>query len=867
MSERVDTALAGIGTTLIVLSAVVRTVVTIDPMPVWSMDPLTMWVPQTGLGPTALLGLDLLGLVGAAAVLLAMRKRVRAVPVTLLLLGMVAVIIHSLSRPAHAEVGMPWAFAIAGGFALAHLPSVSAQSADLPMWRTVALATILSIAVMLVGKGIVQVYIEHPATVANYQATRETFLQSQGWAPDSAMARNYERRLYQPEASGWFGLSNVFGSLMASMALAFITIAYLTLRARINTQRWSGSLKRVLQRWSGSPSRVSQRWAGSPSRIFEDRRGPVVLFTAAGLCIAGLFLSHSKGAAGAGIVGAVALIAAILYQRAAWRKPAYTVGPARRAGRSPIHGSANRATTGGPARRAGSSNTHRLETGATDDVDTRRLKIGPTLPLRLIVAAVPAIVLLGVVLRGLIGERIGELSILFRWFYMQGATSIFLDTPILGVGPAGFKDAYLIFKPPISPEEVTSAHNLLFDWLATLGVFSLGWVLLFALAARQIGVMLTSTTPPPKSATRSWDERTAILASAGILAAVIGASAFVERLLLTPEMGIVRAAGLLGGLAVAGAVVRAARAQPRTVELGAVGAALVLLAHLQIEVTGIWAGAAPIAAALIGLACAPPTETTKPGRGWPGIVGAGSLVAVGIIVASTSGQTLMRWQLEMNQATAAITPIARAVSTIETTQPGTLLFDEAVREIAVLAGEQPARNGDQLAGQISRTRIAAANAAAPHLIQAVEIRPAHGPTRSAAVRTLVRMAHASTGPMQSKLVDQAIVLAAEGTEAAPDRSGSWRLLANTLEAGAGVEGESGRLAEAYTALTRAAALDPFGLSVSLKLVDLAGRLGRTEDQRGWARRALEINSDLGLDPLRQLTDTERTNLERLVKGG
>jgi O-antigen ligase/polysaccharide polymerase Wzy-like membrane protein len=803
MSERMDPALAGVGTVLIVLSAMVRVVGTIDPMPVWSMDPLTMWVPQTGIGPTALLGLDLLGMLGAAALLFAMRSRVRMVPVLLLLVGLVAIVIHSLARPAHAEVGMPWAFALAGGFALAHLPRAS-------MWRTVALASILAIAVMLVGKGIVQVYIEHPATVANYEATRETFLDSQGWAPDSAMARNYERRLYQPEASGWFGLSNVFGSLMASMTLALITTAWLTLRARI-----------------------------------QDRRVSVVLFTASGLCIAGLFLSASKGATGAGIVGAVALVAAILYQRAATRN--------------------HRAATvreSVPKTDKTPSNSEQL---SGEKHNTHRLETGPTMLIRLSVAAVPAIVLLGVVARGLIGERINELSILFRWFYMQGATRIFLDSPILGVGPAGFKDAYLIAKPPISPEEVTSAHNLLFDWLATMGVFSLGWIVLFALACR--GIARTLSQASQASESPSWDERTAILTSAGLLAVVIGVSALIERSLLTPEMGIVRAAGLLGGLAVAASLVRAARAHPRAVELGAVGAALVLLAHLQIEVTGVWAGAAPIAAALIGLACAPPAETPKPGRGCPGLVGAGSLVAVGIIVASTAGQTLMRWQLEMNKATAAITPIARAVTTLENSQPGTLLFDEGVREIAALAGEQPARTGDQLAGQISRVRIAAANAAMPHLVRAVEIRPAHGPTRSAAVRTLVRMAHASNGPRQNELVDQAIVLAAEGTEAAPGRSGSWRLLANTLEVGSGSGLGTGQLERAYEALVRAAELDPYGLGVSLKLVDLAGRLGRTEDQQGWARRALKINSDLGLDPLRQLTDTERVDLERLVKDG
>ena len=800
MNRRADQIATGLGTVLIVFSAVVRTVVMIDPMPVWSMDPLTMWVPQTGLGPTVLLGLDLLGILGAAAVLLGVRKHVRALPVAFLLLGMIAIVIHSLARPAHAEVGMPWAFALSGGVALAHLPRAS-------MWRTVALATILAVAVMLVGKGIVQVYIEHPATVANYQATHETFLQSQGWTPDSPMARNYERRLYQPEASGWFGLSNVFGSLMASMALAIITAACLTLRARI-----------------------------------QDRRVPIVLLLAAAFCIAGLFLSHSKGAAGAGIVGAIALISAILLQRATTRNQrTATVGESVP---KPTKPQCNSVQPSGEK-----DNKHRLETGAT--------------AIRLIVAAVPTVVLLGVIFRGFIGQRLNELSILFRWFYMEGATRIFLDTPILGVGPAEFKDAYLIFKPPISPEEVTSAHNLLFDWLATMGVFALGWILLFALACRQIGVMLADNSPPPSPATRSWDERTAILVSAGILAAVIGISAFVERMLLTPEMGIVRAAGLLGGLAVAASIVRAARAHPRAVELGAVGAALVLLAHLQIEVTGVWAGAAPIAAASIGLACAAPAESTKPGRGWPGFVGAGSMVAVGIIVASTAGQTLVRWELEMNKATAAITPIATTVSTLENTQPGTPAFDDAVRAVAALSGKPPARNGEDLAEQISTARTAAASAAAPNLIQAVKIRPKHIPTRQAAVRTLMRLAQATIGPQRDEWLDQAIALAQTGTKADPDRAGSWRLLANTLDSGVGDDLQ--QLPEAYTALTRAAALDPYGLSVSLKLVDLAGRLGRLEDQKNWARRALKINSDLRLDPLRQLTDTERADLERLVK--
>ena len=106
--------------------------------------------------------------------------------------------------------------------------------------------------------------------------------------------------------------------------------------------------------------------------------------------------------------------------------------------------------------------------------------------------AIIAAALLAVIARGLVGERIGELSLLFRWFYMQGATHIFADHWLLGVGPADFKDAYMIAKPATSPEDVSSPHSILLDWVATLGLGGLAWCVLFLVWSSAAGRALAA---------------------------------------------------------------------------------------------------------------------------------------------------------------------------------------------------------------------------------------------------------------------------------------------------------------------------------------------------------------------------------------
>ena len=50
---------------------------------------------------------------------------------------------------------------------------------------------------------------------------------------------------------------------------------------------------------------------------------------------------------------------------------------------------------------------------------------------------------------------------------------MFTSSPLVGVGPDGFQDAYLQFKPVRSPEDVASAHSMTVDWLASIGVVAI----------------------------------------------------------------------------------------------------------------------------------------------------------------------------------------------------------------------------------------------------------------------------------------------------------------------------------------------------------------------------------------------------------
>src|SRR5258705_354539 len=110
---------------------------------------------------------------------------------------------------------------------------------------------------MFLAQGLLQIWVEHPATVENFRANREAFLAAQGWAPDSPAARGFERRLLQAEATGWFGMANIYGSFCA---------AALTVMLGWSIQAWQATRRNELP--SGWPGALSIGAVGAAAGIW-----------------------------------------------------------------------------------------------------------------------------------------------------------------------------------------------------------------------------------------------------------------------------------------------------------------------------------------------------------------------------------------------------------------------------------------------------------------------------------------------------------------------------------------------------------------------------------------------------------------------
>ncbi|MCW5777383.1 MAG: hypothetical protein KIS87_13180, partial [Phycisphaeraceae bacterium] len=354
-----------LGSTTILAAALARATVRHDPLPGWTMDPTVDWSPLLGIGPAGSVALDVVTLLGATAVLFAQhlaQRRLPAVALLLLAIGTLPALWHALLRPDRTlddvRLASAWIAALSGALALRE----AARDAAI---RRVTLAVVFGFAVALAGRGVMQVFVEHAATVQDFGQRRDAILRSHGWEPGSSAALIFERRLTQPEASGWFGLSNVYASVMAA---CFVGLAGVALAA--------------LRRPADAPPSPRLLLALPPLGAAAAAAGLLLGPIAGG--------QAPKGAIAGAALGIVLLVLPTL---------------------------------------------------------ARRLRLPPRAGAA-IGCGVVAAALAAVLARGLVGERIGELSILFRWFYLQGASRIFADAPLLGVGPDGFKTAYLIHRPP-----------------------------------------------------------------------------------------------------------------------------------------------------------------------------------------------------------------------------------------------------------------------------------------------------------------------------------------------------------------------------------------------------------------------------------
>ena len=790
-------ALRVMGLSVILAAALTRMGVGFEPFPGWDADPFVLEIPGTALGPAGSIALDLVSILGAAIAMFgaALAGARACTPLwTAIALGAALVAYHArLGQDVfvdHLRLGSQWAAALIGAAA-------AFEVCRDERLRRIAAAALVAGVVMLACKGALQLLVEHPQTLDLYKQNRQEFFASQGWAADSAAGRAFDRRLLQPEATGWFGMANVFASWGAFGGAAMIAaLAFL------------------------APRR------STPQKPIPWVTATLTLGALTGIaCVA---MADSKGgwaalAFGCTIAAALAIA------------------------------------------------TRRTRDGAPIGFVLRHLPLVP-------ISGV-ALALLAVVARGLIGEHLSENSLLFRWFYMIGASRAVAAHPLTGVGPDGFKDAYMLLKPPLSPEEVTSPHSLLFDFAATLGAGGIAWGIVWLWWVWRVGSWFTvdPRAHATESSTAGWTPRHEVRLLFVILSAPTVIGAMTEISAGTPEGTIARIVGLIAATAVGAGILATLRTNPRAAAALACGAAA-MAAHAQIELTPVWPGSAPAFFLVFGALAAGRTGepgvkiTTAAARG--SLLVSGAILLWGASLLTLGWRPVARWESELRAALTASEPASESRSLIQQLEHATpsdraaaagRLSDHLSRVLGRPVGdtESAMRRG------LEDVFLHSGEQALAHLNSAA-VRVTHPGTLRAISRLALQLSatHRDRGEQfpSALLVERAEDSARQAAELPLQHASSLGWLGTVRMSLATSTDNRAERELAVSAWEGAAAADPYGLTWHVKLARALADLGRAEEAAGWARRALENDENSRLDTLRGLTAAEKVEMSGIARG-
>jgi hypothetical protein len=790
-----------IGVLILLFVLCARVLVNYDPIPGWGGDPLELESPIVGLTPMGSLILDALTYLGSALILLAMSRRGFSPPLwqTLCLAaGAASVALHARVLPGASLVnlvtGSFWLAAFMGAFA-------GAQAARDPRFRSLIVAALLGLIAPLVIKGAVQYYIEQPESMRMFLQDKERILSANGWTTDSPMAKAYQRRLEQPEATGWFGMSNVFATLAAAAVPALIGL--------------SAGLVRLNTRRSGSP-RVAD--PNEHRKLIAARAYLGIGFALAAI---GVYLAGSKGGYAASLLG----FGLLCFGLTSTRLPGLS-----------------------------------------------RLRfVGPVLAL-----AFPLLALAAIAIRGLLGERLHELSLLFRLFYVETAARVFASHPLLGTGPDGFKDAYMLLKPAISPEDVSSPHSIFFDLGARLGVGGLALGVLLIAWLWQAGKSLLPRAADPATSDGVLDQAPRLLLV--VIAVATAAAAMLEQPAATLTSTLVRAGGLAGFMIIAVGVLRVMRQPAAMAPFGntaLAAAAIAAFTHCQIELTGVTAGAnlwvflllAGVAAGPVGVPSAPIKHSARTLHG-PAL----AMVLLALLIPFALGPVI-RWELAVRDAYKLVEPISSMT-----------LRADAIARNKPLLGDSPqdlARDlSKELGTQVSPAQVLQAcaelryvrpnKALSGPLSDAMRVRPPDSETYHAAARLMLQLAvmeqRGGNADQSTKYAGRAESLAQDFCASIPPSPSQLAWLGMIRRGRYELDHHRDHLERAVEAWERAAALAPHEPLYAAQLARTCAMLKRPEDAARWAGRALTINEEVRLDPLRQFSPADEKELRGLLSG-
>lgn len=502
---------------------------------------------------------------------------------------------------------------------------------------------------------------------------------------------------------------------------------------------------------------------------------------------------------------------------------------------------------------------------------------------------------LGIVtLRGMMGERLGELSLLFRWWYMQAAVRVFGQSPVLGVGPDGFRDAYGFAKNPLNPEEISSPHSMMFDWGAGLGVAGVlagvcvVWMLARATScavAGDAGGVAGGDVGGGMAKARATVERdehlreggeperdseqelTATLGKAAglIAAAVVLAGAYIEREGTSAPAAMARLLGLVVWVVLAWAIVRMCgacasadgRAAARSVSLAVASAGVALVAHGQIEVTPGWTQSAGFFVMFVALAASMGSahaagnrrdepDAARVGRSGmlPAAIAMSLLAAAAGLAFGVSRVFVQERELQQASAMARTVGEARMLLASAMSERDARARDQMLAELVEIVGKPDGSVGFDRLVAAAESRVLGPTAEA--LERAADMVESWAVRREAS-RVLLRWAMDGATPPQRRgeLLERALrVVALPSDEAtAIDRVPKVRWggvalrlgwSATVAQAAAGIPGQDRRawLARAEGWLVRAGELERHSPDLAAELLRVREEIHRLSDPAG-----------------------------------
>lgn len=769
---------------------VARAVLGIEMLPGWTGDPSMLPVPTTSLTPAWVLGVNAATIAAAAVVMmLVWVPRTRGVLEGLaLMLASAGVAWHGLRGGVEVDqlvVGTSWLAAGWTGVACA-------RAAMVPMLRRMVVAFVAGLVVMIAAKGAVQVLVEHPAMVASFERNKAAVLETNGWSAGSAMARAYEHRLRQSEATGWFGLANIAATIGAGGAVLGLGLVVA---------------------WWRSEQRAAVYGLGAAT----------LLVGGAGLVV----MAGSKGGVAAAGIGAMVALAGLMAARG-------TVG----------------------------------SEGGLNGVLARWWAWLPM--------GAAVLVMAGLAARGVMGERLGERSLLFRWFYVEAAARIAAGRPITGVGAAGFKEAYLTAKNPLSPEEVSSPHCWPLDLVAGLGVLGAGMVVLFGWWVWRLGGAVGRDESSAVAAVDVREEIRPIFVGLSLATAM---GLWFEMAVGTPEGGATRLAGLAGGLVAAAAVLRLC---PAWWWLAGAGTAVACLSLIDLAPSGVGSGAMTLAmvAGMVagGSSAVRGAGLVLAGRmagvivsGVAGVAGVG-----GVAVSVVALPRVWSWEQRMLRAAEVVMEPARLRQELTLiwgdramglTAGERAEIGERLRRVAGVGIDEPR---DAIMRAVEAARLKSLEVAAAGLAAAAGEMPSHAGTREAASRVRLQRAR-GMWEVDRAGAEREIEGALTASEVrAGDPVSAWAWRATVLESVGRIRGEAGTVwgPGAVAAMERAASADPWSAVHPVRLAELCVEAGDPVGAARWAERALEADERMRLDPsgTRRLTLEQRARMKGLSGG-